>query len=116
MFAPHWCLRKPNGSVTLETTGSLEYSARGALFLRFDPSRAISSKMNTYANCVCKLRRMNTCRKTRAPLGRTRVYPLPRKGYPQDALFAANTVELLSVNKVGGRSVTKRPFFCSGRL
>jgi len=47
MFAPHWCLHKPNASVTLETSGSLEYSAPGALFVRFDRSRAISSKMNT---------------------------------------------------------------------
>src|SRR6266699_466662 len=103
MFVPHRCLHKPNGSVTLEATGSLEYSAPGALFLRFDRSRAISSKMNT-------------CRKTGAPLGRAKVYPLPRKGYPQDALFAGNKVELLRVNKVGGRPVTERPFFCSGRL
>ena len=129
MFVPHRCLHKPNGSVTLEATGSLEYSAPGALFVRFDRSRAISSKMNTYKNCLLsgvecaltklhdlKLFGMNTCRKTRAPLGRAKVYPLPRKGYPQDALFAGNKVKLLRVNKVGGRPVTERPFFCSGRL
>src|SRR6266566_3115446 len=52
MFAAHGCIHKPNGSVTLGTTGTLEYSAPGALFVRFDRSRAISSKMNTYKNCL----------------------------------------------------------------
>src|SRR6266566_6624735 len=65
MFVPHRCLHKPNGSVTLEATGSLEYSAPGALFLRFDRSRAISSKMNTYNNCLLKRRRMCTYKITR---------------------------------------------------
>jgi hypothetical protein len=38
-----------------------------------------------------------------------------RKGYPQDALFAGNKVELRGANKVGGAR-TRRELFCSGRL
>jgi len=38
-----------------------------------------------------------------------------RKGYPRDALFAGNKVELRGANKVGGAR-TRRELFCSGRL
>jgi hypothetical protein len=48
---------------------------------------------------------MNTCKKKWGPSGARKSLPLPRKGYPQDALFAASKVELLRVNKDVGYPV-----------
>jgi hypothetical protein len=62
-------------------------------------------KMNTYKIAELKVFRMNTCINTGAPVGRAKIYLLPRKGHQQDALFAVNRAELLRVNK-GPRRAT----------